>query len=92
MLVPTMVFDKVVDENGYLTEPWQLLFSYLLTQMQTNLGEEGFVMPSQDDDTITTILTSPTPGTILYDTTNNEFKGAVQTSPTTVVFKTFTLT
>ncbi len=86
MNIPSFVNDKVVDENGYWTPQWQNVILQLMQLMQQNLSDEGFVMPSQSTANIN-LLTKSSNGTVLYDSTTDEFKGRVGG-----VFKTFTLT
>jgi hypothetical protein len=50
MDVPNFLPERVIDENGYWTEPWKSLMEQLLQNMQTDLGNEGFVNPSVSSD------------------------------------------
>jgi len=95
MIVPTYTQERLVDEDRYLTRPWQGVIGELLQNMQKALSNEGFVIPSQSAANIN-ILISINPetlqpymadGTIIYDSTNHQFKGMVNG-----VLKTFTLT
>jgi hypothetical protein len=45
MLIPNFINTKPVDENGNWTPEWANIMTQLLTQMQLNLSNEGFVMP-----------------------------------------------
>lgn len=86
MLVPTLVQQQVVDEKGFLTPQWRQFFEQLLQNMQQSLSDEGFLIPPQSAANIALLTDSPN-GTIIYDETNNEFKGKKAGS-----FMTFTLT
>jgi hypothetical protein len=86
MKIPNFIYEKALDENGYWTKPWQSLWEQLFLNMQNDLSDEGFVMPSQNDTNIL-LLTQMRNGTIIYDSTNDEFKGKVGG-----IVKTFTLT
>jgi hypothetical protein len=88
--------NQVVDENGTLTIPWQLFFDQLIFALQTNLKPEGFVMPPVTAANIAMLgNTSASIGNILYDSTNNLFKGIELVTlgpPVVTITKTFTLT
>lgn len=45
MLIPQYVHEKVVDENGYFTAPWQQAITQIILYMQSNIGNEGFKIP-----------------------------------------------
>lgn len=90
MIVPTIPeTPQVLDENGRLNDIWYNFFLQFTQLLRQNFGTEGLIVPAQPTSNIVQ-LTDPskTPsGTMLYDTTLNEFKGNVAG-----VFKTFTLT
>lgn len=46
MNVPNFLPEQVIDKNGYWAEPWKSLMEQLLQNMQTDLGNEGFKIPS----------------------------------------------
>jgi hypothetical protein len=89
----------VKDREGNLTKinpDWLLFFQQLVMALQTNLKPEGFVMPPQSASNIALLGNiSGSIGNILYDSTNNEFKGIVLVSlgpPIVTATKTFTIT
>ena len=92
--IPTFVQEKPLDENGNWSKPWQQLWEQLLQNMQQSISDEGFLIPSQTTANIAVIIAinpetgTPfmSPGTIIYDSTTDEFKGMVGTT-----LKTFTL-
>ena len=47
MIIPTYTQERLVDEDRYMTRPWQAVISGLLQNMQKALSDEGFVIPSQ---------------------------------------------
>lgn len=48
--------EKLVDENGYITEPgWLNFFSQHSQQGRAFLGDEGYTMPSMDKDKLKSI-------------------------------------
>lgn len=76
MIVPTMIESRFVDENGFLTDEAKLLMQQLLQNMQQNLSQEGYVVPSQDSANIAIIEAGTDefgtqialPGTLLFNT------------------------
>lgn len=86
MQIPAFEQVKFVDEQGMLTPTAEQMLKLLFQQLTQNVGTEGFIIPSQSAANIA-LLTNSANGTILYDSTNNTFKGLVAG-----VFKTFTLT
>ena len=88
--------DQVVDKNGELTSSWKLYFQQLTLALQTNFKPEGIVVPPQSASNIAMLGgISAAIGNIIYDSTNNQFKGIVLTSigpPIVTATKTFTIT
>lgn len=80
---------QVVDKDGQITSQWQLFFDQLITALQSNLKPEGFVIPQQTASNIALLTSSLS--NIIYDSTNNVFKGNVQITPTTFTWKTFSM-
>ena len=88
----------IVDKNGMINDYWALFFDNLTSVLQNNYSNEGVQIPSQTAANIAD-LAATTPSVpdganirlsnanILYDSTNNEFKGNING-----VWKTFTLT
>ena len=86
MKIPSMDFrgQKVVNEDGTFTDSVQNFFDSLHSALVAIIGDEGLVMPTQDDDNLSTIetatITSPTGivtnkcqfGTMIYDSTTNK--------------------
>lgn len=89
---------KLVNPDGTMTEYYKLFFSALVMALQNNFSVEGILVPAQTAANIAnlnaTIANPPTGANIrishnniLYDSTNNEFKGNINGT-----WKTFTLT
>jgi hypothetical protein len=87
---------QVVDKNGYMTSQWVLYFQQLTMALQTNFKPEGIVVPPQSASNIALLGgISSAIGNIIYDSTNNAFKGIILSSigpPIVTATKTFTLT
>lgn len=73
MKIPNFINNKFVDENGMLTETWRMILNILFDQMQKNVSEEGFVIPSMTEENIALLINSVN-GTLIYDKTNNLLK------------------
>jgi hypothetical protein len=73
MNIPNFIQDKMVDEKGYLTSPWQQFFTQLIQELQKNVGQEGFTV-SNLSSTHVAALTNANTGTLVYDNTNNLLK------------------
>jgi hypothetical protein len=90
---------QLVNKDGTINEYWLLFFQDLLRSLQNNFSPEGLLVPSQTAANIALLIdgTAPNPpvgndirlsnANILYDSTNNEFKGNIAGT-----WKTFTLT
>lgn len=88
--------DILVDKQGNITSPWKLYFQQLTMALQTNWKPEGIVVPPKIASEIASLgNVSESIGNIIYDSTNNQFKGIVLVSigpPIVTATKTFTLT
>lgn len=67
MFVPTMVQDKLLDEDGYLSKPWQAFFEQLIQNMQQALSNEGFAVPPQSAGNMAIIQPNAMSGTLLFN-------------------------
>lgn len=87
--------DQLVDKDGNITSSWKLYFQQLTMALQTNFKPEGIVVPPKIATEIASLGDiSAAIGNIIYDSTNNEFKGIVLVSigpPIVTATKTFTL-
>jgi hypothetical protein len=84
MNVPNFIYERVVDDKGFLTAAWQKFFNQLINEMNQNLGEEGLVMPSQPTTNIA-LLTNALNGAMVYDATINQPKINVNGTFKTIV-------
>lgn len=96
-IFPDLPRDKqMVDKHGEITPHWDLFFQQLVMALQTNFKPEGIVVPPQSAANIANLgNTSGSIGNIIYDSTNNLFKGIILVSlgpPVVTITKTFTLT
>ncbi len=53
--IPNLPMGPLVDEKGYPTDEEQTFRQALLTLLQTFMGDEGLVMPTQDQASMTVI-------------------------------------
>jgi hypothetical protein len=74
MKVPNFINDPITNEKGELTDPWRILLSTLITQMQTHLSDEGIRMPQQSTDNINILETLENKGKVVYDGDTDELK------------------
>lgn len=96
-IFPDLPRDKqMVDKQGNITQAWDLFFQQLVMALQTNFKPEGIVTPPKAASAIANLGNiSESIGNIIYDSTNNEFKGIVLVTmgpPIVTITKTFTLT
>jgi len=88
--------DFMVDEHGMITAHWKLYFDQMTTALQVNFKPEGIVVPPKDASDIALLgNTNASIGNIIYDSTNQAFKGIILVSlgpPIVTITKTFTLT
>lgn len=59
---------------GLMHPLWYNFFAQLLKEMQTNVSNEGYIMPLQDSGSITKLETAGSTGRILYDTDSGLMK------------------
>ena len=106
MNIPNFIDTRVVDEKGYFTAEYKIILQQLFSELQDNAGPEGLVAPTQTAAKILLIAAAFRPtstlnstpvyscqyGTILYDSTNNTGRFAINNGSGAPVFKTITLT
>lgn len=87
-IIPDMPRETpLVNEQGYMSDAWKLYFDQLTVNLQTNLKSEGFVVPPLTASNIVLLTGAQSNNNIVYDSTNNAFKGNIAGT-----WKTFTLT
>lgn len=88
--------NQITEKDGTLTSSWQLYFQQLTMALQTNFKPEGIVVPPKSASEIANLgNVTESIGNIIYDRTNNQFKGIILVSigpPVVTITKTFTLT
>jgi len=89
--IPNLPMGKMIDDKGMPSDNEMTFRQALITSLQTYIGNEGLVAPSQDAANITAIqnnrIPNPStslpdeyscaPGTIIYNTTTNKLMVAV---------------
>ena len=83
--IPRMT--PVIAENGLMHPIWQLYFDQVNVAFQTLFKNEGYVIPPQTAAVIAALTGIQSYNNIVYDSTNNAFKGNIAGT-----WKTFTLT
>lgn len=76
----------LVNPDGTMSMYWLMFFDQLVLALQQYYSQEGIVVPQLSAADIA-LLTTSVSGTVVYDSTNNEFKGNIAGT-----WKTFTLT
>jgi hypothetical protein len=76
-----------MDERGMMHPLWQFYFDQLTLALQTQFKPEGYVIPPQTAANIANLTGVQSNNNIVYDSTNNHFKGNIAG-----IWKTFTLT
>lgn len=90
---PTSIFpdlprdNKIANPDGTLTDSWKTFFDQLVLALQTNFKSEGIVIPPLTATQIASLTGTASNNNIVYDSTNNVFKGNENGT-----WKTFTLT
>jgi len=79
---------NLIDKDGRLTAEWALFLDKLISALQGTLNQEGLAVPPQTAANIALLTGTASLGNILYDSTNNSFRGNLGPG----VWKTFTLT
>lgn len=75
MIIPNTVNGKLVDDDGNITPEWELFFSQLINVLQTNLSNEGYVLPMQSTTDIAKLSdVTKSKGALIYDLTLDKFK------------------
>lgn len=100
MNVPNLPIDPLVDKNGHLTDSGKNFFEQLIKELFLNFSNEGLVAPTQTSTNLITIQNNTniqgqktcSYGTILYDSTHNSGRFAINDGTGNPIFKTIMLT
>ena len=68
MKIPNFIGHKLVDKDGYLTEPWKHVFEQLFNELQKNMSDESHIVPAQDNINVAQLNVSELSGGLLYNT------------------------
>lgn len=75
MDIPSYIPMKVIDEEGNFTPEWANLMNQLISQLQLNLGGEGYVLPQLQTAQINELVdANKSTGAMVYDSNTNQFK------------------
>jgi hypothetical protein len=78
IVIPNPPNCKPLDEAGNWVPEWSSYFSQISQELQRNYSNQGLVVPELPAATITTLTdASKSTGAILYDSTNNGFRGNI---------------
>jgi hypothetical protein len=87
MSIPNFDLENISDSSGKLTPQAKLLFDQIITLLQNILSDQGIAIPKQPTSTINQFDKVQTIGTIVYDSSTNQYKGNINGT-----YKVFTLT
>jgi hypothetical protein len=91
--LPTALFPDIprgvplAGEDGMIHPLWLFYFDQQTLALQTLFKREGYVIPTQTATSIAALTGIQSNNNIVYDSTNNKFKGNIAGT-----WKTFTLT
>lgn len=68
--IPSFDDIQVIDENGFWTPEYKAIIQLLFNSLQSNIGNEGVVIPSLTSSEISQLKKSSN-GTVVYNSTNN---------------------
>ena len=72
MNIPNFLDAQITDKNGFLTDVWRQLFTQLLTELQLNFSNEGFIIPKQTSSNITVLNGMKYIGALVYNEDTNK--------------------
>lgn len=68
MYVPVMCKEKLVNDQGFVSDAWKTFFEQLVQNMQQALSDEGIVIPSQSSANMGIIQPNALVGTLIFNT------------------------
>jgi hypothetical protein len=80
MQISSMQYADIADKDGKINETWMASFNELLTQLQNNLSNEGYLIPGQDSANVAKLATPQSSNALLVDSDTQELlinKGGV---------------
>lgn len=73
MKIPNFINERFVNKEGHLTETWQHALEQLFNELQTQMSDEGHIVPSQDATNVAILDGDTTKaGALLYNTTTKK--------------------
>ncbi len=72
MKIPTLNFTQFTDKNGQLTGDAQLFLEQIVSLLQSNLSDEGYVIPKQNTDNLAVLNNSRSANTLIVNSETNE--------------------
>jgi hypothetical protein len=62
--------EKLVTDTGHISESWRVCLQQLVSQLQNNVSNEGYITPHQDVGVIGLLNKVQKEGAVLYNSTN----------------------
>lgn len=72
MIIPNLDIEIFVDKDGKLTASARLFLSQIVTLLQQNLSDEGYILPPQSAANITRLSNIKSVRGLLYNTDTNK--------------------
>jgi hypothetical protein len=72
MTITSVLNEKLVDDNGYMSSAWLNMFTQWQLFLQNQLADSGYVMPQLTNTQIAALDLTQNIGAILYNTTTNQ--------------------
>lgn len=73
MNIPNFADAPIVDREGRLTPIWRQIFTQLITELQNNVSEEGFIIPQKSTADIGKLDNIKSKAAIIYNEQTNKF-------------------
>lgn len=73
MTITSVIHDKLVDENNFMSSAWFNMFTQWQLFLQNQLADSGYVLPQLTNAEIALLDLTKNIGAILYNTDTNTF-------------------
>ena len=67
MKIPNLPLLPLTDSNGYMSSPWKMHHTQLITALQTSLSDEGYKLPVQSQENVSALNNDKSKTALLYD-------------------------
>lgn len=80
MIIPNIINSEILERDsngeftGNLSSGFFLIFQQLISVLQKNLSDEGYLLPKQETSIINQLNTTKSTGALIYDLDTNQAK------------------